>query len=353
MRATRHRFSLLAASAALAAALAVAASAQALPQRGSVQLFPLGKSIHAMSIAFDSRGVPWFIGSAFGEDRTVVGNVTAQGDVTEYALGLPAFYSGGSIVAGPDGGMWFTNPAGSGIGRITTDGEITQFPLTRGVGVNAITVGRDGNLWFVESKAGRIGRITPSGEIAEFDVGPRSEPTDITVGPDGNLWFTLQRASAIGRIKPSGSIKIYQLAKGTGPLQIVAADGGLWFTEGAFVPGRAGLNKIGRISVNGKIRQLPVPAQVGTDAIAAGPEGNVWFSTGPRGAAVESISPHGKLGRRLCLNGGCTLPPSSLGFAPDGTLWFTTGQQTCVYCGGGSQIALSSRAGFVGRFGRR
>ncbi|WP_439953445.1 virginiamycin B lyase family protein, partial [Escherichia coli] len=34
------------------------------------------------------------------------------------------------IAAGPDGGLWFTEVAADAVGRITTDGKVTEFPLT-------------------------------------------------------------------------------------------------------------------------------------------------------------------------------------------------------------------------------
>jgi hypothetical protein len=95
-------------------------------------------------------------------------------------------------------------------------------------------------------------------------------------------------------------------------------------------------------------KQFCVPARFRTGAIAAGPEGRIWFTTGPRRAAIESISAKGKVGGRVCLEKACTLPPSSLAFAPDGTLWFGTEVYTCVYCGGGSALMALQYPGDIG-----
>jgi virginiamycin B lyase len=170
----------------------------------------------------------------------------------------------GKIIAGPDGALWFTeghNSAQNGpdeIGRITTAGAITQFPVpTQAALVADIAVGADGALWFTEALGNKIGRITTSGAITEFLV-PSSAafPAGIVSGPDGALWFTEaacnqtgcpQGASAkIGRITLSGAITEYSLpTPGSAPLSITAGpDGALWFTENAG-------NKIGRITVPG------------------------------------------------------------------------------------------------------
>jgi virginiamycin B lyase len=60
-----------------------------------------------------------------------------------------------------------------------------------------IAVGADGALWFTESGANKIGRIPTNGEITEFPIPTaRSQPAGITAGPDGHSG--LQRPSLIG-----------------------------------------------------------------------------------------------------------------------------------------------------------
>src|SRR6266508_1365537 len=62
-----------------------------------------------------------------------------------------------------------------------------EFPLTAGSGPIEIASGPDGNLWFTELDGNRIGRITTAGLITEFPV--PDPPIAIAAGPDGNLWF--------------------------------------------------------------------------------------------------------------------------------------------------------------------
>ena len=88
-------------------------------------------------------------------------------------------------------------------------GMITVFPLLTSESLPfGITAGPDGNLWFTEciSNAGscsysKIGRITPNGQITEFPLPTPTkynEPHGITAGPDGNLWFTEEGNGQIG-----------------------------------------------------------------------------------------------------------------------------------------------------------
>ena len=64
---------------------------------------------------------------------------------------------GGPMVAGPDGALWFTE-TGRRIGRITTAGVVTEYPIA-GQPAAAIAAGPDGALWFAET-GNRIGRLS-------------------------------------------------------------------------------------------------------------------------------------------------------------------------------------------------
>src|SRR2546429_638765 len=66
--------------------------------------------------------------------------------------------------AGPDGALWFTESLGNKIGRITTAGAVTEYPIpTSNSGPYGIVAGPDGALWFTEQLGGKIGRITTTG----------------------------------------------------------------------------------------------------------------------------------------------------------------------------------------------
>ena len=92
------------------------------------------------------------------------------------------------------------------IGKITTSGSVTEYPLSKESQPHGITVGPDGNLWFTEYNINKVGKITPSGVITEYALPEKSEPWEITSGPDGNLWFTEYGSSKIGEITTSGTI---------------------------------------------------------------------------------------------------------------------------------------------------
>ena len=111
--------------------------------------------------------------------------------ITEFPL--PSGSDPNRITAGPDGALWFTEYQNNKIGRITTAGVVTEFPVpTSASSPQGIAAGTDGALWFTESGTGKIGRITTAGVITEFPI-PKpggGGPYGITSGPDGALWFT-------------------------------------------------------------------------------------------------------------------------------------------------------------------
>jgi virginiamycin B lyase len=339
-------------AAALAVLLMVPASSAADPTPvGATTLYPLSTPAHALAMTFGPDGNLWFAGVKYGsESGSELGRVEPTGEVTEFPL--PAtksyFYGARSITAGPDGALWFTDQRSNTVGRITTNGEISQFRLpTPASGPNAIVTGADGNLWFTEQRAGKIGRITTTGSITEFALRPGRRPAGITVGPDGNLWFAQNAKAAIGRITTAGSIKRFPLPnpKSRPRAIVAAADGNLWFTEG-----RA--NRIGRITPAGKITQLRVSAPFGTGAIATGPGGEIWFTAGYRiaRANVGSIS-HGKLPTQMsCVDTSCYQPPQALTLGPEGSLWFGTGVEYSDGGGGTAIAVLNGTPGYVGKF---
>jgi hypothetical protein len=120
---------------------------------------------------------------------------TAQADIA--TGGLPGGPTRSAL--GPDGEMWFTQ---TGAGTILNGGTGQPVALPRpGTQPWDITAGPDGALWFTESQGGAIGRVTTSGQVTEFPLPAGSgRPFGITTGPDGNIWFTTRSPAAVVRM---------------------------------------------------------------------------------------------------------------------------------------------------------
>jgi streptogramin lyase len=177
----------------------------------------------------------------------------------------------GHLSVGPDGNLWFTEPDADNIGRITTAGVITEFPVPTAASLpEGITAGPDGNLWFTEAGASKIGMITPAGIITEYPVTPGSAPYGIVTGPDGNLWFTEEDHSKIGQLSPAGVLLNEAPIAGDSPTNIiVGSDNRLWFAE-------HDSDAIGAITTAGVLTEYPLTQH--SDHVALGPDGNVWFT---------------------------------------------------------------------------
>jgi virginiamycin B lyase len=246
-----------------------------------------------------------------------IGRITTAGAFTEYPVPTPN--SGlDPITAGPDGALWFTEGFAMKIGKITTGGVITEYPVPSSANPYGITAGPDGAVWFTEDIANNIGRITTAGAITEYPIPtPNSQPIGITAGPDGALWFTESDAPAVGRITTAGAITEYPVSTFGGPLWITAGpDGALWFTEANAYP-----QQIGRITTDGVLTEYPVPTPCcDVVGITLGPDGALWFAEQTAGnigrittagVVTEYTAPTGLSG------------PYGIAAGPDGAIWFT------------------------------
>jgi virginiamycin B lyase len=236
-------------------------------------------------------GALWFTQPRDNE----IGRITTAGAVSEYTLPDPLDQPEG-ITSGPDGALWFSATGIGKIGRITTTGVFDPaggFPATgiAGAGISDITAASDGALWFTESAtaSNSIGRITTGGVITHYPVPTAaSDPSGITEVPGAGLWFTEFTANQIGAITLGGVIAEFPGA-GVGPSSIAAGrDGALWFTE-------SGTNAVGRITTAGAITNhfpVPTPASDPSD-VTTGPDGALWFTEflGDKIGRIETAPP--------------------------------------------------------------
>jgi hypothetical protein len=106
-------------------------------------------------------------------------------------------------------------------------------------------------------------------------------------GPDGNLWFQFTGRMVIGRMSPAGVYQEFPVSAGRDILDIAAGiDGNLWFTVIDF----GGDSWIGRVSPAGGAIEFPLPPFSNPRGIASGPDGALWFSNG---YSVGRINPGG------------------------------------------------------------
>lgn len=274
----------------------------------------------------------------------------AVGDIIERRV--PGTTTGGlnRVTTGPDGNIWFTDGGNNQIGRMTPAGVFTGFNLpTPNSGPVDITTGPDGALWFTEFE-GKIGRITTSGQITEFPLllspGVNRHPLGITNGPDGALWFITDccdpapgNNGKVGRITTAGAITLFSVQPGTAPAPGITTglDGNLWYSASASPSD----GRIQRMSPTGVVNgDFPIPTPFSDPSrLVVGPDGNIWFTeqgaVGANGSRQPTSPSPGKIGR-ISPNGqiaefttpGQNFPsrvsnPAGITVGADGNLWFT------------------------------
>ena len=278
---------------------------------GTVREFSLPQAdTLATDIIAGPDGNLWFTEGA------KIGRITPQGVISEFKLPEPS--SAQSLATGPDGNLWFTDQ--SRIGRMTLTGQLSQFslpihqfpagsnpikaPATSGsYQALAITSGADGNLWFTEigpaEVGSSIGRITTSGTITEFPLPSASFfLSSITSGADGNLWFTgigtNNGPSMIGVMTPQGKLHEFTLPHSILGSITSGADGNLWFTDFQYGVTGAEAGKIGGITTAGKLSDFPLPttSYVPT-SLTFGKDHTLWFIE----VEVTASDPSGKNGK--------------------------------------------------------
>ena len=253
---------------------------------------------------------------------------TTPGTVTTYDL-PPGYINPAGIVTGPDGNLWFTELGIPAIGKITTSGQITSYPVPSppGHGPNVITLGADGDLWYTNRVAafytgneGYIGRITTSGQPTV--VTRVADPEGITAGPRGSIWFTTTGPcnGSVGRISASGKVTYFRGHGIDQPHGITAGPhGSIWFVNYAN-------STIGRITQGGRIREFTRPGISEPQNITQGPHGAMWF-TSFGNSKIGRIT----YGGRVTVYGNPGISrPIGISPGPDGAIWFTNSTSDTV-----------------------
>jgi streptogramin lyase len=282
---------------------------------------PAGDTAGLGGIAAGPDGNLWFTGDNFSNGGATVaafvGRITTKGVATEFPLATADSFPTG-ISAGSDGNLYSAGTsAGAGLSRITTQGVITELPVPTSGGV---TKGPDGNIWLTED--GKIAQFVLDGKpanpnVSTFPVPAGTETAGITTGSDGNLWFTESASNQIGRITPAGVVTEFKIPTAFSGASAITtgSDGNVYFVESE-------AKQIGRITPTGVITEFAIPASVfAVGGITAGPDGNVYFSVGDNhGAEVGRLTPAGKI-TFLNLHQGGFPGTGSLVTGPDKNLW--------------------------------
>ena len=269
------------------------------------------------------------------------------------------------ITVGSDGALWFAETGANQIGRLSTDGAITEYPVLTRVRwktprallgwvlmepfglvktgptnwdeshltaecpntiyrqelrrLRRSSAAPMGALWATAVGANAVLRLSTEGKVlTKYPLPKRnSTPAGLVAGPDGAFWFVEKTANQVGRITLDGAVTEYPIPTANGtPIRLTGApDGALWFNM-------ISASKIGRIDLVGKIAEYEVPG-MGPLGLAAGADGTVWF-TGYSSGEIGRLTTDGVLTKLSVPTQGAV--PYRMVAGPDGNLWFTEQQ---------------------------
>jgi streptogramin lyase len=235
-----------------------------------------------------------------------------SGTIVEFALPT-ALANPTSIVAGPDGALWFLESLGTGskLGKINISGGFSEFPMPAGVSApNDLINGPDGDFWYIDG-AGHLGSADVNGLFSALFTATNA--AGLTVGADNNFWVPELSTNLIDVYNTSGTLLHTYPTGYSAQLgeALLATDGNVWLgaTVGA---------TLGKITPAGVVTTVALGNSGGLRGLTNGPDRNIWI-TGDL-ASVFKVTTAGVLAATLTLP---TNPatPRGITSGPDGNLW--------------------------------
>ncbi len=224
----------------------------------------------------------FWLSAYFGNSFSLNVSVECGGAGGTATLCEPTVDEPTAMLVDASGVFWVGGIAFSGGGQIATSSNANG--AFSNASVMQLLNGPGGAVWGVLAN---LSTNPVQYSIAEFAISGssvgivRNNPlpsgdaiSSMTIGGDGNFWFTDYQRDAIGRMSVNGTVREFPLTSANalaapwyGQSQIATAcDGAVWFSE-------PGPNKVARIDLTGKINEFSIPtpsALVGPVATAPG-----------------------------------------------------------------------------------
>ena len=245
-----------------------------------------------------------------------------------------------NIVAGPDGALWFNEQNGFSVGRITTAGAITEYPVPRAVyshggdGPTTI-VSSGGSLWTLANVGSTIDQLSTAGVATQLYARIGQSATNIAPDSAGGVWAASLTGAGGGPVSgglfrvdpPRGRVRNYRNARFGGQFQplpmTTGPNGANWFADGgAQVKSITNAGKVRSVHIHGSGSKV-------VTSLAFDRQGNLRFTEYVPGGGFEP-SAKGAIGEVAAGTRTATLKrlpgnetPGSLVLGPDGGMWFT------------------------------
>lgn len=239
-----------------------------------------------------------------------------------------ASHGASGMAAGSDGNIYLN--AGDNFGMINLkSGAVSAIPLSQPLNTaGKMALGPDGNFW-VDAFFSNIQRITPGGQVTEFDY--TGSGSGQILSYNGGLYFS--SGSSIRNISTSGTFGTAVAVPSGGTVEAIAVgpDGNLWFTEQVSANSTT-TNYYGYMTPGGTVKEFP--SSIGpVNGIAAGSDGNIYFRAADYLVGVDTS---GTIVAEQNLGGGNTTDGKEL-IRAGSNLWFNESQNDRIgvaYIGG-------------------
>jgi virginiamycin B lyase len=267
-------------------------------------------------------GNRWFTeGTEFDAAPAKVGRITPAGVITEFAPG-PADGCNFCILTDIEQG------AGDLLYVTSNDPTLMRFDVGTQDFATPVAMPNSGALggslavhgdvvWITDFNNDVVWRYDSAG--GTFESFPASNPSDVAVDAAGNAWFTEPQAnedfsSNIGRIDAmTGAVTRTAVTPAARAVTVSPVDGKVWFAARFATHGVGFLDPANADAVT----FFPV-ANTGPAAIAAGPDGSIWFTQEITGNAA-TITNAGVITEGKAVKGS---EPAGITVAPDGDPWY-------------------------------
>ena len=245
---------------------------------GAIKEFPVTGAVTPRDITIGPDNNLWMTDQGANKVFKIVPNGDADPTITAGTATLTTPRGIASI----DGELWIAN-AGGTVQRVKTDGSADGLPIpTTGTNLQFSAKGSDGNFWSTDFNGGLIKVTTGATPTASaVDIGPNKAPLGIASGPDGKVYFSEAGAAPagekIGRINTDGS----GLQETSGLTGGASDPEGLAFgRDGNLYNAIFNGSQVGQITPSLGLTQFKngITTNSGPRTIAAGPDGNMWFT---------------------------------------------------------------------------
>ncbi|MBN8868145.1 MAG: hypothetical protein J0H98_11380 [Solirubrobacterales bacterium] len=262
------------------------------------------------------------------------GAAPAAARTTARLFDVPTGNAGVSgIVRGSDGAIWFAESEANRLGRISTDGKVTEFPIVATDDLDQPMIDphelvASGNWLYVLMDFGHILRFDPADPTHPenfYDPPGWQWPDSLAAGPAGGVWYGDEVDEKVVRMTADGSESTYPADYDQSGPFVSGPGGSIWFASVT----DSDTEYLHEVTAEGGSASIAVarPGLARIESIAFDRKGMAWFGkydpgnwiVSPSGGTIGWVDGRAKAHQ---VQVGEKVLPHSLVLGPDGAIWF-------------------------------